>query len=375
MDLGFLSHLYAVEGPFATVYLDLGEPSEDRRTRVDLGWRALREELVTAGADDATLGALDERVAEEPHPGAGRVLVAAQGRVLLDHHHDRAPLRPTATWQPLPHVMPLVAMLADRVPHVVVVADRTGADITVYGDLGRLVGTSEVQGDDDEIRRVSPGGWSQRRYQNRAEDSWEKNAGQVAARVNRLVSGISPALVVAAGDVRARQFLREHLSSQAQEILVEVEEGGRGAGASEESLDQRVAQLVAEAAVRRQLELLDTYREEIGQQDRAVTGLATTVDVIRKAQVETLVLHDEPASEAVLFVGPEPLHLAMTRTELLDLGVDEHRIDEVRADAAIVRALVGSAAGIVVVPGGDVELTDGIGAVLRYVDASTLTST
>ena len=374
MDLGFLSHLYAVQGPFATVYLDRGTPSEDLAQRLELSWRALRGELAEQGCDEDTLAALDIALTGEPSGDPGRCVVAAQGRVMLDVPLPRPPLRETASWHPLPHVMPLVAILAEQIPYVLVVADRTGADIEVHGDLGRLELEVEIPADENVIRKVQPGGWSQRRFQQRAEDSWDKNAAIVADRVTRLVEAVGAQIVITAGDVRTRAYLREHLGAPITDLLVDIDEGGRAAGSSEEALATRVEQLVTEAAVRRQQDVIATFDEERGQLDRAVEGLGATVEALQKAQVGTLVLCDDPSSDLTLWVGPEPLHIACSRDDLTAMGVTAD-VCEVRADAAIVRALVGSAAALCVTPGGQRDVPDGIGAVLRYTDASTLAST
>lgn len=58
-----------------------------------------------------------------------------------------------------------------------------------------------------------------------------------------------------------------------------------------------------------------------------------------------------------------------TDAELSDLGVTEVQHD--RLDAALVRALAGSGAGLVITPGGHQYVDQGIAALLRYTDAST----
>ena len=368
MNLDFLSHLYAVKGPYATVYLETSGAAEDAARRLDLQWRALRDELGQAGADDATVEAIAGAIRLGEGTGDGQVLVAAGGALLLDRHLPRAPRRELAHWGVAPHVMPLVAALADVVPHIVVVADRTGANITAYGEHGDEATTREVVGDDDVIRKVNPGGWSQRRFQQRAEDSWESNAKQIADQVAWLADLIRPRIIVLAGDVRARTLLHDAMPKNLQDVVVEVDEGGRAAGASEEALQQRVAQLTAEFAARDALARVEKFVEERGQHDRAVESLAATVEAVRRAQVETLVLDDDPTSTLTLWVGPDPTMIAVRGEELVDLGVEEPQ--EVRADAALLRAIVATGADIVVVPGGT-SVADGVGAVLRYADAST----
>jgi hypothetical protein len=249
----------------------------------------------------------------------------------------------------------------------VVVADRIGAEVTAYGPGGGEA-HEEVKGSDLYITKVQAGGWSQRRYQDTAEEMWKHNADQVAQRVDALVKETGARLVVAAGDTRALVALGDHLGEAAEAVLVRVEEGGRAEGADREGLQHHVERLVAEVAAHEELALLDRFREQRGRMSRAVEGLAGVVEAARKAQVDTVLLVDRPDSTATLWAGPEPLQLGASAEEVRSLGVDEPFED--RADALLVRALAGSEAGLVVVPGEEEPLLDGLGAVLRYADAS-----
>ncbi|MGN6333468.1 MAG: baeRF2 domain-containing protein [Motilibacteraceae bacterium] len=369
MPLTDLAPVSTATGPFASAYLDTTHTTPDADTLIDGRWRAQRARLAEQGADEATLAAMDEVVGFDPqHPGPqGQAVVAAGGRVLLVEHLPAPPRREVARWSTVPHLMPLVVQRASVVPHVVVVADRIGAEVTAYGPGGEA--HEEVEGSDLYIRKVQAGGWSQRRYQDTAEEMWKHNADQVAQRVDALVKETGARLVVAAGDTRALVALEEHLGEAAKAVLVRVEEGGRAEGADREGLQRHVERLVAEVAAREELALLDRFREQRGQMSRAVEGLAGVVEAARKAQIDTVLLVDRPDSTATLWAGAEPLALGTSAEEVRALGVDEPFED--RADALLVRALAGSDASLVVVPGEEEPLLDGIGAVLRYADAST----
>ena len=64
MNLDFIRPLYEHTGPWASVYLDASRDTEDGARVVELRWRAAREQLAKAGADEATL-ALFHRLYEE----------------------------------------------------------------------------------------------------------------------------------------------------------------------------------------------------------------------------------------------------------------------------------------------------------------------
>jgi hypothetical protein len=79
----------------------------------------------------------------------------------------------------LPHAMPLVAQRGEDVPYVRVLADRTGADLQ-----GRPAGARprrrEVTGSEFPLRKVHADGWMHPQYVQAAEESWKRNAGDLA---------------------------------------------------------------------------------------------------------------------------------------------------------------------------------------------------
>lgn len=366
MDLSFLAPAYAAPGPFATAYLDTTSAIEGAAARIAARWRARREELAAQGADEATLEAMGAAAGRDHGAGAGQVLVGSRGRLLLDGRLPAPPRRELATFGPLPDVLPMIVAFADTVPYVLVVADRAGADITAYGDHGDAAAERHVQGGTFDIRKVKPGDWAAKKYQQRAENLWQTNAKSVAEQVADLATGVRARIIVAAGDVRALGYLRDSLPGPARKIMCSVEEGGRAAGASGGALEEHVRRLIAETAVRDTMTVLEEFEEERGQRDRAVEGLANTVAALRRGQVQTLVVGEQLADGATLHFGAEPVQLAVDQQELLDLGAE--RIGAAPAGSAIVRAALATGADLVMLPGGPSRLAEGVGAVLRYAD-------
>jgi Bacterial archaeo-eukaryotic release factor family 2 len=362
MELSRLSSVYDATGPFATAYLDTTRNVENAAHEIELRWRAARQELEQQGAGAAVLDAMEAVIGEDRGvPGAhGRVLVATDDGVVLDLVLPHPPRRETARFAPLPHLMPLVAQAGAFVPHVVVVADRTGAEVRVVGP-GAHEEDYEVRGDDFNIRRVKAGGWSQKKYQQSAENTWEQNAKLVAEDVASAVRRTGAAIVAIVGDVRAVTDLRNELTEEVRALVQVIDEPSQ--------LDDRVNDLVASFERDRTAEVLDTYRQERARDGGAAAdGLAATVAALRQAQVETLLLVDHPDADGEVWIGPEPTLLAPTERELRDLGVEDPQRD--RTDAALVRALVGTDAAIAVLTQDTVELDGGVGAVLRYANRS-----
>jgi hypothetical protein len=132
-------------------------------------------------------------------------------------------------------------------------------------------------------------------------------------------------------------------------------------------VDQRAAELVAEHEAHEQARAVEQV-EAASAHGLAVTGTAAVVEALRKAQVETLVLADQPDSEQ-LSVGSSPLEIGSGPQDLAALGVTDGT--RVPADRALLRAAVGSDAGVVVVPRAALPDDVPVAAVLRYTDAST----
>ncbi|MEU8073015.1 Vms1/Ankzf1 family peptidyl-tRNA hydrolase [Micromonospora sp. NPDC049151] len=368
MQLSFLRPLYDRPGPWCSVYMDASRDTQDARAQVDLRWRALKGDLLGQGADPVTVEAVEEVVRRhQPMPGDyGIAVFASRGRVVLTEYLSAPPLRDLASWSALPHTMPLVAQRGEQVAWVRVLADRTGADAMAVS-AGGVPRRAQVRGGQSrQLRRVQPGGWSQSRYQRAAMEAWHQNAGDAAAATADLAERVGADVVVVAGDVRATGMIAAQLPARWQDVLVRTDAGARDGGADDTLMDDITVQTVAEVADRRIAAALDRF----GVQEDVGAGLDAVVSALQRNQVDTMLIVDDASADGELWVGPEPTEIATDRAQLADMSVADPQ--RVRADAALLRALIGTDADLTVLaPEEAPELTDGVGAVLRYVDAGT----
>jgi len=125
--------------------------------------------------------------------------------------------------------------------------------------------------------------------------------------------------------------------------------------------------------------LLDRLAEELGQDDKATTGLAAVARALSRAQVATLLRTERPIDRTLSF-GPDPTLLSTSHDDLVGMGVDDPQ--ETAADDVLLRAAVSTGAQVRLVPAfdsdagdrdldGDVErldakLKDGVAALLRW---------
>lgn len=367
MEAAELAKLYTAPGPFVSVYIDTDPAVENAAQHLELRWRGLRSRLEKAGADRATMKAVESAVRRDLATGAStQVIFATSGSVAYSRHLPEPIQREVASVGPLPYITPLLSWAQSRVPHIVVLADRTGADIMAYTDRPEPVHVEEVQGSNDELRKVGAGGWSHMRYQHRAEDSWEHNMNEAAEQAGRVADDIKAELILLNGDVRAVQLLRERLPTHLGDRVEVIEAGGgRAVDGSSDVVASEVIDRVAAAAHARLKAVVAEFQEERGQRDRAADGVAATVEALTRGQVATLLLHDDPDDDRTAWFGPDATQVAMDRQTLVDLGVADPQ--QARLADVLVRAAVGTAAAVRIVPAtGTGSPNEGVGAVLRY---------
>jgi hypothetical protein len=357
MDLRFLRELYELPPPFASVYLATARDAEDAKAAVALRWRHAGDELAAAGADQATIAAIEEVALRPGDAPPGRVIFAADGRI--GHSEDLAvppPQDTLATWGPLPDTLPFLLARVERVPHVKVLVDRTGADIVALGDRPAEF---DVHGREWPVKKVREGGWSEQRYQRSAVETWRDNAKQVAEVVREAADEVQAELIIIGGDVRAREMLLEHLSGPLEGRAVVAEHGARGAESRQ--WETEVGGLLHRRPEARKQALVEAFHAEAPRRP-SVQGLGPVVEALRADRVETLLVTGEPPGD--LWYGDRAGELATLESELHTLGVDRPR--HWRAGAVLVRAAVLTGAELEPIEPERLDLTDQVGALLRF---------
>ncbi|SFT78020.1 hypothetical protein SAMN04487904_10846 [Actinopolyspora lacussalsi subsp. righensis] len=374
MKLAYLQHLYQHRPPFVTVYLDTSADAEDARKAIELRWRSARERLSELGADDADLDAVERAVGSHSWRVGerGQVLVAAGGRVVFD---DELPRPPTefsddelARVGPLPHLMPYLRLRSARIPHLLALVDHTGGDIHVI-DAGRHSGGTTVQGDGSPVHKShSAGEGDQKHHDNMVEEQWLRNAGQVAAEIDRQALLVGAEVIVLAGDVQQRKMVHDHLRKGLRDRVVDTEASHRDRNASEASLQREVSEAVDSARRERSESVVGEFERELGQRDRATDGWPDTVGALQRGQVAVLLREVSHSAEEpeTLWIGTEPNQVATEERTLRDMGVSAP--ERVAADTAVLWSLVGTHADLVLVDPRRNSLTGGVASLLRYSD-------
>jgi Bacterial archaeo-eukaryotic release factor family 2 len=376
MKLEFLRDLcqpgeYHDGSGFVTVYLD-ASPTEATRKEVGLRWRAARDELAQAGADDQTLDALQDQVSGRPPHQPGLAVFARDGAVRLARPLPWRPRDGVSRYAPLPHVMPLLEQLGRAVPHVRVSASRTGARLLTCPELGP--GTEiAVEGERWPVHKVSQGGPSERRLQRSAEETWADNARRIADVTSDAAEGIRAAFVLVGGDERERTAVIDALPEAVRETVVTVDREADPDSASFAAAAQAetARRLAAQAGAR-----LDDFRAQISRTEpgerRAVEGLDATLAALRAGLADSVVISRNPSFVQWAWAGPNLADAAVSATQLRWLGV-EHPFRD-RADAILARAVCGTDAELFFLPDEADPPLGGIGALLRAPASAVLSN-
>jgi hypothetical protein len=363
MDLSFLAPAFSAT-PVLSLTLDTGKPDESGARELELRWRALAEEVASAGAPASAVDLVDQQVRPllEGTAPAGLVVVASADQVLLVHELHEPPTRDTVAWAPFPRLAEVVRQGARSVAHLVVTVDRLGGVVRRYGPRGEELVSIGETGESWPLTKVNAGGWAMDKHQRATEQKWEDNVAALAGDVNRIAAGFRPDLIVLAGDVRARGLFREHLQGDVAGLVRELDHPG-----DDEPTPEVVAEQVLAVAAEATTRVLDEARRGLGQGSDAAGGLPAVCRALQRRQVAALVIGDNLLDDSgrEVWVGDTPSDVAADGRDVAS-GEPQRRT----AADALVHAAVDNAADVVVAADGALGEADCV-AVLRYSDAST----
>jgi hypothetical protein len=330
VDLSDWKHL--VDGPFLTVYLPTESGVQNAAQKSEAEWKALRRKLADDGAPEGALAHVDPLVADAHLEGETLAVVATEnGMKLAEHLPDL--MLPRGGWGPVADLVPIIKARQERIPYVTAWADHGGADIYAYRpEAGKTL--TETVGDGEPLRKTAPGGQSQPRFQQRADNEWAENAADAAQQVAKMAERVAARVIIVGGDERATHMLADHLP---RDFPVHLIEYGRATDGSEGERDEEVKRLLHTAIAQDSVAILDKFKEERGQLDRAVDGILDTADALRRAAVDVLLVADDR-----------------------DLWADDAGV----VDTLVRDAIVTGASVRVIPAAGPVE--GGVGAILRW---------
>ncbi len=324
-----LQPLLDADGPFLTLLLPAPSQHADAGERFAIRCKNAIKEIGESWPPD-DLESLERELASLPHDaGASVIVIRSAGGVSHTEFIDD-PVTATVFQGPFPRLAPLIEARQRTIAHVVVEADRAGADLSAF-DGGQVLSSETVEGDTEYIHRGHPGGWSQRRFQQRAENTWDENADDIAEAAHALAERIDARLVAVSGPARARSMVVGALNGLVRNDAYSVESIEAG---DVDGIADAVTRLTADIAAADAVAAIHNATDSMATADGFDGDIIGALDAGR---VETLLVHDDGGSD---------------------------RGDSTQPNRYIARALA-TGADIVVVPNVAI-LDDGVAAVLRW---------
>jgi len=360
-----LRELYSLPQPITTVYFGFADPIEE-----DLAARTQRIHTTMSAhrASPEAAAAFDEALTDLPKGGGSLALFIGENG---DHRAVPMPdaeLEDHAVRATVPCILPLLQWQQAHPACVFAVLDRRGAEIIVQPAGGADPTIQTVTGPDDEIERNSPGGWSQPRYQRRAEDSWHHNAGRVVEAVEKALSGSGARLLVLSGDIRALRYFEDQLPAWIRhDVRISTASGSRSQDGSQARRPGDLATARRESAAAESQDRLERLASRISPEGQGVEGAAATIHCLARGQVhELLICAPGPAAApepATAWFGPEPTDISEHKSGLRTGVTPAHGP---LADVLVRSALL-TDAQVWVLPADVVNPPQqGVGALLRF---------
>jgi peptide subunit release factor 1 (eRF1) len=260
----------------------------------------------------------------------------------------------------VPHLYPLAKLMDTYPRYAVVMLDTNTARIMVFS-LAATERDEKIVS--DKTRRTSKGGWSQARYQRRADNVHVHHMKEVVDALDRIVRDENIGQIVIAAEEVALPKLREQLPKHLAEKIVSTVPLQRNAGGSS-ILDTTVAEIWrndAEGDADKVRELLDEWQSG----GLGVAGPEATLAAFERGQVEELIITGSVDTLKPVQRLPDDAATEMQAdTSAQQGGVDEARL---KLSAELVKRAQQTAARIRFIEDAALlEPVGGVGALLRY---------
>jgi peptide subunit release factor 1 (eRF1) len=286
----------------------------------------------------------------------GAAVFAASAIELFDVYRLGRPIRSEVIIDDSPFIEPLAGMPGGD-GYSVLLVNRQLARILAGGRDGMSEVVSLV---DDVHRWHDQGGWSQARFQRGIQKETKDHLKHAGEELFKLFKrGAAQRLIIGCPDEMRGEvektlhsYLRERIAGK---LEIDVK-------ASPSAVTKEAAEIIERDERERERHWLDRLQSGLGRKERAVAGLADTLEALNEQRVEALLVEDGYRDEG--YVSPRVDFLSATPGQS-PAGEELQKREDV-VESAVERALEQSAEVVVTRLHPDLESLGSIGAVLRF---------
>src|SRR5688572_25383617 len=252
--------------------------------------KALPEQSTDRESFDKDVARIQDHLENKDNvTGQAVAIFASSGSDLFEVIALEAPVGEHALFiSSVPHLYPLARLVENYPRYAAVMLDTNKARIFVFG-VAKAEREEKVVG--EKTRRTSKGGWSQARYQRRADNFHTLHIKEVVDTLDKVVREESIEHIVVAGAEVAMPILREQLPKHLADKIVEI--GAHESGESGSFVQRTMAALRekdAETDLEKVQELMDAWQSG----GLGVAGPEATLSAFQLGQVDELIITATP---------------------------------------------------------------------------------
>ncbi|HEV2107312.1 MAG TPA: Vms1/Ankzf1 family peptidyl-tRNA hydrolase [Thermomicrobiales bacterium] len=239
---------------------------------------------------DAGIERIERYLADEASDDAQSIIfVACDAKNVFEAIPLGLDLPTTVAVGPTPVLIELARAMEDHPTYAVLVADQREATLAFITQR-RERRSLEVRGTDFPARQKQ-GGWSQRRYQDRADERIEHFLTEVAEHVREELQRRRVSMLVLAADDRTTTGLRDELHQSIQDRIVGTV--ALDIRATEQDVVEATWPIVEQAEREREQQAVQAARDNAGSGGAGVVGAEDVLTALQAGQVLKLVMNDD----------------------------------------------------------------------------------
>lgn len=358
------------EHPVLSIYLDLSVDNTGQRQAM----AALDRELARCSAElgergpardsfEADRARLQAYLNDElPADARGVAIFASSGAGLWGAIPLLVPLETAVACDTMPHLFELARAIEDNETYVVAVAEGQQAQIFVLSP--ETIEQIDSTAARESVGRTQVGGWSQLRYQSHIGYVIQLHMNDLASSLQEAVERHGARHIVIMTNDAVKGQIRQALSPQLQELVVEMLPFDRGA--EPEALLAGLAPLREEVERKEEGELLARLEDQLATRGGlAFAGDKDVAMALLKGQVDTLLI--SPAYSAAGGECPTCGALRVGQRQRCPYDGSELRPVDMR-EALVLHTLAQSGSVEILGLDGALEAHGGVAAILRFRD-------
>lgn len=289
----------APETPYLTVSLDWRPSGEDPEyrgavQRFENDSRAIQREYWPRGPIFDSLGEDIERIKtwldEEVDPATqGIFIVANSGIGVFATSALGLPLETRIVSGPIPALLPLARLDEDNPTYAVLIVNQQESYLRLISQGQRT--DRLLMDSSDYPRKQASGGWSQRRFQARADERMMALGREINDEVQQYLEDNGVDMLIIAGDEVMTSVLDRTMSDELREYVVDTIRMESTASADE--VVDLTLPIAKQAEAEREMVSVQTVSDAAGGGEMAVAGSGPVLEALAQGRVSHLVINED----------------------------------------------------------------------------------